>query len=211
MSPYQQQQWKRKLGLFLITWECSLLPRSIIILYKLTAELGREKSLPSLQDDDKPYLYTVHKETWMGDEIKRMEIISTIDLGSWPKLQRGKQNKSSSKAWYYIHLFYATFLCQLQLENIFDLHSTGCFCQHNQLQKWLRFTVKSSNDHGFLLFQKDAVGKLVGFKMLLNLWKVWRTTLLCCKNFRAFRALYNNGNISKMSDGQTIVQCRHLI
>lgn len=49
-----------------------------------------KKNLAFLQADINHYLYTVHKHTWMGDEIKKMEIISTIDLGSWPKLQKQK-------------------------------------------------------------------------------------------------------------------------
>lgn len=158
----------------------------------------------------------------MGAEIKRVEIISIVDLDSWPKLQKGKQNKCSFKPDTTSTCFMPLFFCQLQLTKkwLKKWQKWWHFCLSLictalgalvQLQKWLHFIVKSSNDHGFLLFQQDAARKLVGCKMFLTLWKGWRIKILYCKNFRAFRAFYSNSNVSKMPDGQIIVQCRHPI
>lgn len=92
----RQHQSKRKLGLFLIIWEWSLLPRSIIILYKITAVNREEKKifLP-LWTADKQHLNTVHKQI-PQHRCKRTRV-NTDRLGSWPKLQKGKKTKSSSK------------------------------------------------------------------------------------------------------------------
>ena len=97
MSLYQQQQSKRKLGVFLVTWEWSLLPRSIIILYKITEVNWEERKKSSFTCEMLiSNISTVHKQT-QHHLSKRMGVNSVICLGSWPKQQKGKQNKSSSK------------------------------------------------------------------------------------------------------------------